>query len=74
MQLINTADQEEMHQPLIGTKKKKRRRRKVGGGATVEKIKHMLNSIKTIIKALLVGPEESFVRWLCRVVQSVWQR
>lgn len=29
-----------------------------------EKIKHMLNSIKTITMALVVRPKDSFVWWL----------
>lgn len=76
MQLINTADREEMRQPLIGTRGKKRKkgRKKEVGEAAVEKIKHMLNSIKTIIMAFVVGPEDSFVWWLCRAVLNVWER
>lgn len=74
MQLINTADREEVRQPLIGTKKKKRKKRRKEEGAAVEKIKHMLNSIKTIIMAFVVGPEDSFVWWLCRAVLNVWER
>lgn len=76
MQLINTVDREEMRQPLIGTreKKRKKRRKKEVGEVAVEKIKHMLNSIKTIIMALVVRPEDSFVWWLCRAVLNVWER
>lgn len=44
------------------------------GEAGVQKIKHILNSIKTIMKALVVRCEKSFVWWRCRAVQYVWQR
>lgn len=49
---------EEMHLLLIGRKKKIVKERK-------KKKHYTLNSIKTVIMALVVRPEDSFVSWLC---------